>query len=316
MSAQFLHGEAYALKGTHGKLSVEQILDEAMRMPGSCPHVAEPRAPILIFGRPLIDILPLLKSRVADAKDKRGRRLPQTFTTLLCVVVSLPHSPAEVEAEVALQRSTRSFFDMAIGFLKETCGETSVVSVIMHVDEPRLHIHVYIIPEVDPVTNMLTIEQVWPPARAAGDARRAKLTHAQVNEKFREAASALQDMFHARVGALAGLQRIGPGRERLPRAQYLAARDRQARLDAESAARLAAALAEKEREAAARIAAAEVRAAAAIKVAIDAEDSKRRARAAAEVLIQELMNLRAENATLRSQREPAAGEDSETQAKF
>lgn len=65
---QFIHLEAYSFSGSKGfpgnpkgktatarkgkqaRLSIQQVIDEALRKPGASPHVAEPQTPVMIYG--------------------------------------------------------------------------------------------------------------------------------------------------------------------------------------------------------------------------------------------------------------------------
>jgi hypothetical protein len=235
MPAQFLHGEIFALKGSHGKNSIANILAEAQRKEGYCSHVLVSQPPVPIYGvRPDL-VLPLVEDRVRTAKDRNGRSFPHTFAALLGVVVSLPYSPGEVEEDSDLSANATRFFDESVEFMKSECGQHAVVCALKHVDEAQLHAHIFVVPEPNTVTHVLSIETVWAPSRAQGIVRRAGGSHKDANDAFKRAAQELQDRFYAAVGARSGLERIGPARKRLKRAKHLARRD-DAELEAEIAA--------------------------------------------------------------------------------
>jgi len=308
MPAQFIHGETYALQGSHGKPSIAEVLAEAVRKAGYHPHIPEAQAPVLLHGLPPQEILPLVKDRVTRARDRRGRRLPPTFASLLGVVVSLPYSPQQVDADFHLTIEANWVFNQSVDFLQAECGP--VVSAILHRDEAFLHAHNYILADFDGETQALSIETVWAPARAAGVVRRAGGTHAMQNAAFRIEATGFQDRFHTAVGEPAGFERAGPRRRRLPRADHLAQRaadEKDALIAAEVARRAEAINATIHREAEERVAAAlvaaEARAAAAAATAADAAAFRRRIDANARGVAEELLRMRDENAQLRARLE-------------
>ena len=85
-SYQFIHIDGYGREGstqTHTKMnkhgakvtttiktrSARDILSEQWREDGACPHINNPGEPILLYGIPPLDVLPLIDEWAGQAKD-------------------------------------------------------------------------------------------------------------------------------------------------------------------------------------------------------------------------------------------------------
>ncbi|RYG88331.1 MAG: hypothetical protein EON59_04760 [Alphaproteobacteria bacterium] len=258
---QFMHIETYPIsvsklrkkrevaraqegKGMDLKLNVEEICGEADRTPGHCPHVLDPRPPVLLFGIPPSEVPVLLAERVAAAnlaiKEKkaamaRGTRKtgprairPDTHT-LLTMVVSYPvpwrdadtgePNFADPESAALLAR----WRDLNLAWVKAKADALGfdLVSAVEHEDEPYPHDHFIGIPR-----NERMEARGCHPGYAAQETleRHAgeddKAFKKRMNAAYQIAMRGFQDDYYTSVGLDAGLLRVGPKRARLPKGVY------------------------------------------------------------------------------------------------
>ncbi|WP_195759582.1 plasmid recombination protein, partial [Enterobacter hormaechei] len=156
MSYQFIHIEDYSRtiakkkkndgkekynKETKGR-SVRDIIAEAKREIGNCPHVENPKDPILLFGVDLDEVEKLAYEYHENTKltDKNGKekKLRSDANILLAGVVSLNRENEDIWDEYKKD---------AIAFLSNKYGK-KLVSVIEHTDEENPHFHFYVIQDV------------------------------------------------------------------------------------------------------------------------------------------------------------------------
>ena len=141
MAYQFIHVEAYSREASKqkskgkGGLNVRQVIAEAGREPGNCPHVDQAQPPAIIFGS-LDQAEAEAMSWAEQATDQQGRKLRKDGHCLLAGVVSLPRSEGESWAEFE-KRSTAYL---------QAKYEDRLKAVIAHHDEEHPHIHFYAVP--------------------------------------------------------------------------------------------------------------------------------------------------------------------------
>ena len=207
---QFMHVGTYARSISNlaspkddDRRRVVDIVNEAIRLEGYCPHIDEPKTPQLIYGEPL-ESLPLRLDALLKAGqtviNKTGqvskRAVRQDAHVLLVAVYSYKMDKEMVNNEVM-----NFFFNDCIQFHKEKFG--SVDSAILHLDETYYHIHVFTID-----TNAKRLHPGF-----VADARRK--TDKSYKVSYRKAMSELQDNFYQTVAEKYGMTRYGPRIERL-----------------------------------------------------------------------------------------------------
>jgi hypothetical protein len=271
MNSQFVHGETYARRGYRGKPSVRAVLAEAAREPGHHPHVVDSQPPTVVFGLTLTEVQTIHDNRTGIATDRGVRALPRSFPSLLGLVASLPVKPSEM-VDPDVNAAVAEWLDKTIAFFQAEFGE-SLLSVLVHTDEPFYHAHAFCVPVLDPLTDAMSLETIWKPMSAQGAARRAAAAAERANgaaepsageveqaegepaqttggtkkkkgiraiqrDAYKLAAKEFQDRYHEAVGdALGGLLRVGPDRPRLRRGDYLAAKRRREEAERQEADR-------------------------------------------------------------------------------
>lgn len=236
---QFAHIETYARvpaerqKGDR-KRSCAEILGEAARTPGHCPHVANPGEPEVVAGLHPTELLAQLDDLVKQRKVEGRKRNRKDVHVLAACVYSWP----EVIEYVDRERFGR-FVQDVLDYHRRHVGP--IDSALIHWDETYPHLHVYTV-SAD-ARSLSPGHRARRVAEAAGQASgHQKAAYCMAMEKE------WQDPFYAEVGAPNGLDRYGPRRQRLTRREHrdgklarLAAGDRlRAARDAAAAAEQAA----------------------------------------------------------------------------
>lgn len=247
--SQFFHNDTAAVeRGKRGKKPLaEQILNEFTRTPGFEAHVKKSRLPkkpvppITHFdaipkeayeafeaearaagkteeadlrpSHPVQALPAYLRSLMAQAAAKNGRKMQRNSQVLLCPVISYPKTIKQVIANGAKEFATyRSWIRDCIEFAKEEWGEQFVFCG-EHVDESNGHLHIYGVPKWE--GNKLTLGLAHP----GQEANRVNKTGQR--EAYDAAMEAQQDRFYARVSVKYGHLRISstPG-PRLTRREW------------------------------------------------------------------------------------------------
>lgn len=215
MAYQFIHIEAYARVAGAGKAggrNVGNVLAEADRKPGNCPHIdpeklADPAlAPARIYGLKLDKVEAEANAWAEQAKDAQGRNLRKDGHCLIGGVVSLPNDTSP--------NDWQRFKNDAVKWLKNEYGER-LRSVIEHKDESHPHLHFYAVPE-----HGKGFASLHPGQQAARAAKAKGLKKGEQNEAYKNAMREWQDKFSRDVGQHHGLARIGPGQRRLTREEW------------------------------------------------------------------------------------------------
>lgn len=219
---QFAHIEGYARVGAVQKVknkktgevseqrtrSMQDIVAEAEREAGNCPHVQNPETPELLFGVMPSEVMPMATAWAEQAKDAQGRKLRKDGQCLLAGVMSLPRDR---------ENEFDEFAQACIAWLKEQYG-ARLKSVIAHRnDEEHPHIHFYVVPEFGEA-----FEAVHDGVKASKEAKAQGKLKGEQNHAYNYAMRAWQDRYFMGVGMRFGLARIGPGRRRLSRAAWVA----------------------------------------------------------------------------------------------
>lgn len=221
MSYQFIHVEDYSKviakkRGNGGKgkyneetkgRSVRDIIAEAKREEGNCPHVENPKPPLLLYGKNLDEVEKLAYEYHENTKltDKNGKekKLRSDANILLAGVVSLNRENEDIWDE---------YKNDAIAFLSNKYGK-KLVSVIEHTDEANPHFHFYVIQ--DPGKRFDLIHD----GKKALFENRDKKKHDQ-NIAYLNAMRKVQENFFRVVSSNYGLSKDGPKRKRTSRKDY------------------------------------------------------------------------------------------------
>lgn len=224
MAYQFIHAETYSRKKTDKKFSVKEILEEAKRIDGACPHVENPKAPNLVYGLSLDDLESLHDEKCSSMKmtNNKGqsRSIRKDQQTLGTVILSYPNKQ-EGQDEQQYSKDYEKWKTLSIDWLKEKYG-SELKTVIEHTDESHPHLHAYLIPD-DLKADKYNIGR-----RAKTDFLKSdeskKLEPKEANKigdrKYKEEWRKWQDDYFEKVGVQTGLSRIGPGGRRLSRPQW------------------------------------------------------------------------------------------------
>lgn len=221
MSYQFIHIEDYSRtiakkKKNDGKekynnetkgRSVRDIIAEAKRENGNCPHVENPKPPVLLYGKNLDEVEKLAyeyhdKTKLKD-KNGKEKKLRSDANILLAGVVSLNRENEDIWDE---------YKNDAIAFLSNKYGK-KLVSVIEHTDEANPHFHFYVLQ--DPGKRFDLIHD----GKRALFENRDKKKHDQ-NIAYIEAMRKVQEDFFRVVSSNYGLSKDGPKRKRTSRKDY------------------------------------------------------------------------------------------------
>ncbi len=212
---QFAHLETYArrpavrAKGDQ-KHSVADILSEASRTSGHCPHVPNPGEPEVVVGLHPTELLAQLDALVKQRKVAGRKRNRLDVHVLAAAVYSWP----EVVEYVDRQRFDQFVLD-TLEWHRRHVGP--IDSAVIHRDETYPHLHIYTV-SAD-ARGLSPGYRARREAEAAGkSAGHQKAAYCMAMEKE------WQDVFYAEVGAPNGLDRFGPKRQRLTRAEFRAAK--------------------------------------------------------------------------------------------
>ena len=204
---QFVHISVYSLhppkktsRGADRKWAVRDVLAEASREPQACLHVPRPRPPNLLHGPSLGELEAEVGAIHARSTDAAGRRLRKDASVLLAGVASYPRGGIEYGY----------WKQCTLEWLQIEFGE-HLRTVVEHTDETHPHLHFYV---VNPDGG--NVKDLHPGFRAAKGAQTAKEQRLAYNTAMR----AFQDRFWEHVAGPSGLARLGPGRQRMSRAQW------------------------------------------------------------------------------------------------
>ena len=236
MSYQFIHFEDYSItkakkktnrqeqkekeqkegkyKGDYNEetkgRSLREVIAEAKREPGNCPHVNIPSDPVLLYGVDLdtVEAMALNYHAKTKTKDKNGKekKLRSDANVILAGVVSLNRENQEIWED---------YKNDSINYLKEKYGD-KLKSVIEHTDESHPHFHFYIIQNEGEVFDL-----VHDGKKASLEARSKNKLKGEQNTAYINAMRKYQEDFFLNISSKYGLTKDGPKRKRLSRDDYL-----------------------------------------------------------------------------------------------
>jgi hypothetical protein len=224
MGYQFLRKNVYACRGAHKWRSKKRnpslfdIRDEMVRAPHACSHVAEPREPRVLFGRPPIEAFALASARADRAVDQRGHKLRCDSPVVVVGVASWPDTVAEIEIDPQKMAKYEHWRALTIAWLVDKWGE-NLQCVVEHLDEPHPHVHWVVTPNLQD-DGLLQIQSVHPGYEATAASKARGETKRDQKQAYKAAMKALQDDYYESVAAHCGLTRLGPRRLRLTREEW------------------------------------------------------------------------------------------------
>lgn len=210
-------------KARAGKPSLGAVLAEAARDPAHCPHIQDPKPPIVVFGVHPVEVFRLIQDGATRVKDPIGRKVKRNTALLLAGVVSYPKKRVDAINDRKALEDYVQWGQLVLKFLKSEFGNR-LCSVVNHVDEEYFHFHFYVIPNfnagepnlVHAHPGMYAAARAVPPGYKGHDAGKLK------NDAFKKAMREFQDQFYTSVSMQMGHARRGPGKRRITRAQWRA----------------------------------------------------------------------------------------------
>ena len=202
---QFIRAEVYARRASTNEKSKSQfnasdVIGEALRDEGHCPHVEKPEAPRYLLGSEAGTraILERIKENAAQYRDKMGRKMREDAAVLLAGVASFPRDAANKDPELY-----KKWESLTVEYLQKKYGD-NLRSVVMHNDEEHPHLHFYVYSDTE--VNAKMLHDGFKNGSSPG--------------AFKKGAQAFQDEYHEQVASRCGLARTGPKRRRLSRAEW------------------------------------------------------------------------------------------------
>jgi hypothetical protein len=193
---------------TKSRLSVREVIAEAKREPSACHHVISPEPPTKIYGIDLDDVERLAIASKTNQKDKIGKKLRIETPILLGGVTSYPKDE--------YQSNPNKFYlwlDAVVAWIKNEYGD-NLKNITLHLDEENPHIHFYVISPIGRVKSLH-------PGYQADCLVDPKDSIAKMRA-YKEAMRLFQNRYHSDVSSRFGMLRLGQGKQRKTRAEYLA----------------------------------------------------------------------------------------------
>ena len=229
---QFIRAEVYARRASTNEKSknahsLDDIIGEALRDAGHCPHVERPEIPRYLFGSE-VEVRAIsgqVRKNADQYRDKMGRKMREDAAVLLAGVASFPRDAANKDPDLY-----KKWEAMTVDYLKNKYGD-NLRAVVQHNDEEHPHIHFYAYSDTEVNAKML----------------HDGYKNGSSPAKYKAGTKAFQDEYFEKVASRCGLARTGPKRRRLSRAEWHAEEElRMSIAKAESAVLDSAASKEKE----------------------------------------------------------------------
>jgi hypothetical protein len=229
-------------KGEPAWSCIEGITREGARVPSASKHIRYPGEPRILHGRSPLEAGNLATERADQAFDHgcRRRRLRRDGIALLAGVVSYPVPRQSVDEDPCDQDVYGWWRAMTVDWLVMQFGD-HLHSVVEHADERFLHLHFYVVPQLQPNLR-LNLNHIHPGERMKTDAAEAGACKKFQDAAYRSGMSRWQDDYWFEVGRNFGHDRYGPRRQRVSRIQ----RQMEKRMDTENARQKAALVTERD----------------------------------------------------------------------
>lgn len=205
--------------GQTTRWNARQVIYEAAREPGHCPHVPEPREPDVLHGVPPRDVLDYADHLHAEARDPLGRRARRDAQVLMSVVASCPVEDTDPRAQDWERRT--------LDWMRARWGRC-LESVVRHLDEGRRHLHGLILPPL--VAGRIAMAAVHPGVAARDAVRAAGGKGRDAHAAFKRGLREIADDLWTHAGAPLGFARVGGRRQRLSRSEWMSRKAEAARL--------------------------------------------------------------------------------------
>ena len=202
---QFIRAEVYARRASTNEKSKSQfnasdVIGEALRDEGHCPHVEKPEAPRYLLGSEAGTraILGRIQENAAQYRDKMGRKMREDAAVLLAGVASFPRDAANKDPDLYARWES-----LTVEYLQKKYGD-NLRAVVMHNDEEHPHLHFYAYSDTEVNAKMLH------DGYKNGSSPKA----------YKKGCEDFQNEYFEQVASRCGLARTGPKRRRLSRAEW------------------------------------------------------------------------------------------------
>ncbi|MFA7314246.1 MAG: plasmid recombination protein [Shewanella sp.] len=225
---QFIHIETYGLhsaevskmsnsqKNIARKITISEVISEAIRDPLSCLHIKNPQNPTMIYGSFPTTLIPEIETLASTSKDPLGRKIRKDAQLLLAGICSYPVQFNSTEFDKTnFERWTK----LTLDFLISEYGD-NLKSCLIHLDEEFPHIHFYAIPPV--INGSVNIRSIH-----CGMASRDKIPDGDKGSGkmrkilYRNSMQEFQNRYYDRVSSRVGQLRFGPKRIRRARRDHI-----------------------------------------------------------------------------------------------
>lgn len=233
MSTMFAHIEVYSRKSSEWRRSVAEVLAEARRDPGACPHIDNPLPPMIIKGVGFDELERLHDELVEDAsialEDGGERRLRVDTPSLYTAIFSHPVPTDVANTDRAEAEKIGSWGGDTIAWARSDIEARGgrFLSAVFHRDEEYPHLHVYGL-HPSGRADYLHPGRVAKLAKVAEELSKGssrKAANKAGNIAYRDAMRSWLNYYWREVGAKHGLTRSGPRRRRISRREWMAAQD-------------------------------------------------------------------------------------------
>ncbi len=196
-------------KGTKGKASARDVINEALRNDDHCNHVEAPQSPTYLVGDlgDMLTLLPEIERKAAAEKERTGKAPRKDMHVLLAGVASYPRALADADP-----KGHERWEQATVKWLRKKYGDALRV-VLRHEDEAHPHIHFFVLDRHE-----LNAKKLHDGYVAKAKASTPKESVMAFNDAMRD----YQSAFYAEVGHGVGLLRDGPKRKRMDRPTYKA----------------------------------------------------------------------------------------------
>lgn len=227
MGYQFVHLESFARKPDAKGRGTDFIFSEASRKPEASIHVANPAAPVVVYGVDIGSVQEIHDTAAAAAtiavKGGHVRKVAKDKKTLHTVVASYPATMDEIRSDPVKRQEAEEWERRTVIWLRSQYGD-DLKTVIRHEDEEYYHIHAYVVPVDEPGMSALKYHPGTIAKRAIMDSGKngedKKALSKRADAAYKAALREWQDSYHEAVAIPCGLTRLGPQRRRLSRDEW------------------------------------------------------------------------------------------------
>lgn len=213
------------------KISVGDVIGEALRDEGCTPHIDEPMPPNYLYGNEdAVRNLPVQIELRCNEWTRLGHATVRKDAHVLLAGIA-SYAREDMEAD---PKGYQKWKEANITFLKKKFGD-QLQAVVEHLDEEHPHIHFYVLPTLgqSPDAKQIHAGFIAAADKAAELAeletdpkkKKACILHKDVGKAYKAAMTLEQDQYFEQVGHSLGMLRVGPKRERLSREAWAQRKD-------------------------------------------------------------------------------------------